>query len=243
MSKTAATTNKSKSPQELKAIRNNPFNILMQLTLGVTWDIIKYLLYSIFLGIFIEWVGMATTLLPANHAEQVLRTEFAYLGDNFSTTVFGISAKDAALVVVRTLNSYLRHGVSEASSASMLSVASAKSFSNWSIPYINAVIYIMMVTGIRCVIIILSIALFLIVGVAATVDGWHVRELRKVGGDDEHGDVYHWSKASVPKIIILSPFIYLAWPGAINPNFILLPGMLLLFIAVFLVVSKYKKVL
>ncbi len=205
------------------------------------WNIITYLLFSILIGITIEWSGMALGFWTEGHAQQVLTAEFAYL-NNFSTTVFGMSAKKVSLIVIQTLNSFL-YGTQGETTGVMLVITWLKSLWNGSVPYINAAIFVIMVTAVRCVITSLSVMLFAIVGIAAMVDGLHVRELRKVGGDDEHGDVYHYAKASVPKIIILSPMIYLAWPETINPNFILLPGMILFFIAIFQMFAKYKKVL
>ncbi len=241
MSKTS-TPKRAKSPQEIKEARNKPFNILLR-PVGIAYDIIKYVSLSIIIGIIIEWTGIIIEWWPANHAEQVLRVEFAYLGNNFSTTLFGISAENVAFTVIKFLNSYLRGtGTTETTSA-MIVISWIQSLGNWTVAYINAAIYIIMITAIRCVIISLSVTLFIIVGIAAAVDGLHIRELRKLGGDDEHGDVYHYAKSWVPRIIVLSPIIYLAWPSAINPNYILLPGMCLFFVAVFLVFSKYKKVL
>ncbi len=242
MSKVETTSKKSKSPQELKAIRNNPFNILLR-PVGVVYDIVKYVFLSILIGIIIEWTGIIIEWWPNTHAEQVLQTEFAYLGNNFSTTLFGVSAENAAFTVIKILNGYLRGVGTTETTGAMIVISWIQSLGNWTVPYVNAAIYIIMITAIRCIIISLSVALFIIVGIAAAVDGLHIRELRKLGGDDEHGDVYHYAKSWVPRIVVLSPIIYLAWPSAINPNYILLPGMSLFFIAVFLVFSKYKKVL
>lgn len=221
---------------------SNPINWLLK-PVGIGLDIIFYVLLSVLFGIVIEWLGLFLGIFTPQHAPTTLRNELAYLGDNFSMTLFGVSAKTLAYQIVTTLNVYLQVPNTANTNAVMLVIGWVKSLGNEVIPYVNAVIYVVMITTIRCLIIALSMVSFLIVGIAAAVDGLHVRELRKVGGDDEHGDVYHWAKASVPKILILSPVIYLAWPSAINPNFILLPGMAMLFTAIFLLFAKYKKVL
>lgn len=234
---------KKKQPQVSREKKRGPISWVVNLLMTPVIIVLLYLAGSIIVGVLVEWGGMAGGFWDSKHAERVLRQEFAYLGNNFSTTLFGVSAEDAALYVIHALNSWFV-GANHASSATdMISEQAGKSLGNWSVAYINAAVYIIMITVIRSVIIVLSVALFLIVGIAACVDGLHVRELRRVGGDDEHADVYHWAKASIPQIIIFSPMLYLAWPGAINPNFILLPGMFLFFVAIFQVFSKYKKVL
>lgn len=225
-----------------KKSRSNPINWLLK-PFGIGLDIVFYVLLSLLFGIIIEWLGLFFEVFTPQHAPDILRTELAYLGDNFATTVFGVSAQHLATQIIQTLNGYLHTPTTANPDAVMIVIGWVKSLGNSVIPYVNAAIYVVMITAIRCVIIGLSMASFVIVGIAAAVDGLHVRELRKVGGDDEHGDVYHWAKASVPKILILSPMLYLAWPSAINPNFILLPGMVMLFVAIFLLFSKYKKVL
>ena len=98
-------------------------------------------------------------------------------------------------------------------------------------------------TGIRCVIIFLSSALFVLVGIVAAIDGLHLRELRKVSGGIEHAGVYHHAKAMVPYAVWLSPVLYLAWPSAINPNVILLPGMVAFYLVVLVSFSTFKKFL
>ncbi len=211
--------------------------------IGLLLDVLFYLALSVFFGIVIEWLGMFFGVFPAHHAQSVLQTELSYLGDNFTTTLFGVSAGELARQIITTLNVYLHTAPVHQGDAVMIVINWVKSLGNEVVPYINALIYVLMITAIRCVVIVLSSVSFVIVGIAAMVDGLHVRELRKVGGDDEHGDVYHWAKAAIPHIVIISPVTYLAFPGAINPNVILLPGMGLFFVAIFLFFSKYKKVL
>lgn len=221
--------------------KNSAINILFSLP-GVLFTCCLYVLGSILIGIIIEFVGM-TFFWEKDHAEQILRTEFAYLGDNFSTTIFGVSAEEAALRVINALNSYVRGSTETDPTIGMLIIRGVESLGQELVPYTNAAIYVTMITCVRVIIIILSIGMFLIVGIAACVDGLYQRELRKVGGDDEHGDVYHYAKSWSYRVIILSPVIYLAWPSAINPNFILLPALMLFFWAIYLTFFKYKKVL
>ncbi|MDP8051506.1 DUF4400 domain-containing protein [Pasteurella atlantica] len=231
--KTAKTHNNS---------RYSSINLIFKpIELGL--NIISYIVISIIINTTIEWLSIIFDIFPYNHAQQILQIEISYLSNNFTTTLFGISAQELIDNILSIFTVYLHSTPNNSSDAIMISINWIKSLGNSFTPYINSLLYITMITATRCVIILLSISLFIIVGIAAMVDGLHIRELRKVGGDDEHGDVYHWAKASISKIITISPIIYLAYPSSINPNFVLLPGIIMFFIATFLFFSKYKKIL
>lgn len=226
----------SAPPKERK---RGVFSLILS-PIGIAVGIVSYLVISILVSTAIEWVGMGLGYWDSNHARNVLVQEFEYLGDNFSTTIFGVSAREAGEIVI----GYLQHwlvGSGTGGDNGMIVMRYIQKLGNWTQPYINAFIYIVMVTGIRCVIIVLSSALFLIVGIAAAVDGLHMRELRKDGGGVEHASIYHHAKAWVPLAVMTAPVIYLAWPGSINPNYVLLPAMGIFYIALLTTFSTFKK--
>ena len=217
---------------------------LIFLPFTMVFVVASYLVGSIIVSIALEWGGMLFGLCDYDHAAHVLEQEFAYLGDNFTMTLFGISAEEAALRVIHFFQGNLVAPPPAQGHVSPQELLSMRFWSqltaNW--PYYrNAVVYVLMVTGIRCVIIVLSSLLFVLVGLVAAIDGLHLRELRKVGGGIEHASVYHHAKALVPYTIGISPVLYLSWPSSINPNFILLPGMLLFYLAVLIGFSTFKK--
>ena len=217
---------------------------LIFLPFTMVFVVASYLVGSIFVSILLEWGGMLFGLCDYDHAAHVLEQEFAYLGDNFTMTLLGVSAEDAALRVIHFFQDGLVARPPAQIHVSPQELLSMRFWSqltaNW--PYYrNAVVYVLMVTGIRCVIIVLSSLLFVLVGLVAAIDGLHLRELRKVGGGIEHASVYHHAKALVPYTVGISPVLYLSWPSSINPHFILLPGMLLFYLAVLIGFSTFKK--
>ena len=217
---------------------------LIFLPFSMVFVVASYLAGSVIVSIVLEWGGMLFGLCDYDHAAHVLEQEFAYLGDNFTMTLLGISAEDAALRVIHFFQDGLvarPPAQMHVSPKELLSVRFWQNLTaNW--PYYrNAVVYVLMVTGIRCVIIVLSSLLFVLVGLVAAIDGLHLRELRKVGGGIEHAGVYHHAKALIPYTVGISPVLYLSWPSSINPNFILLPGMLLFYLAVLIGFSTFKK--
>ena len=235
----ARTSSSPKAPPKEK--KRGVFSFIFA-PVGIALTIVVYLILSIFISTVIEWFGMATGYWDRFHARDVLIRELAYLGDNFSMTLFGVSAEQAASAVIAYLQSWLvgLREIGTGNDSMWISIQLQKLAVVFQ-PYLNAFIYIVMVTAIRCVIILLSSVLFVLVGIAAAVDGLHLRELRKVGGGVEHASIYHHAKAWVPLAVLTAPVIYLAWPGSINPNYILLPGMLVFFFAVLTTFSTFKK--
>ena len=237
---TSSSTNNT-APRE----RRRSLLSLIFMPVGVLFGLGSFIFFGVFFSVVIEWLGMLFGYFDYNHAATVLRTEFAYLGDNFTTTVFGISAEEAALKVINFFREWLVPAQSKVAGNPQQMVLDRylDSFlANW-VHYRNAFFFILMVTGIRCVIIFLSSALFVLVGIVAAIDGLHLRELRKVSGGIEHAGVYHHAKAMVPYAVWLSPVLYLAWPSAINPNVILLPGMVAFYLVVLVSFSTFKKFL
>ena len=236
--------NNAPNPNAQQPPRKRGLFGLIFLPFSMVFVVASYLVGSILVSILLEWGGMLFGLCDYDHAAHVLEQEFAYLGDNFTMTLFGISAEDAALRVIRFFQDGLVARPPAQAPVSARELLSMRFWSqltaNWPF-YRNAVVYVLMVTGIRCVIIVLSSLLFVLVGLVAAIDGLHLRELRKVSGGIEHASVYHHAKALIPYTVGVSPVLYLSWPSSINPNFILLPGMLLFYLAVLIGFSTFKK--
>lgn len=153
-----------------------------------------------------------------------------------------MSAKDTAISIIQWLNSHILT-ITGVNQNSMMFERFLANASETFRPYINAFIYVVMITAIRCMIILLSSIMFIVVGIAAMTDGLHQREIRKVSGGVEHGGIYHHSKAWIGRVVTVSPLLYLAWPGSVNPNYILLPGICLFYITVMISFSTFKKYL
>ncbi|MDO4643129.1 MAG: DUF4400 domain-containing protein [Cardiobacteriaceae bacterium] len=213
--------------------------------LGLFAGIFFYLFSSIVFSTLLEWSGMIFGWWDYQHAEKVLHIELKYLGDNFTTTLLGMSAEDSARVVTNYFQHWLviPQDAPQGLGHKLISTrAWERLTAHWAF-YRNAFVYVLMVTGIRCIIVMLSSVLFIVVSMLAAIDGLHLRELRKITGGVEHAGVYHRAKAMVPYTVGLSPIIYLSWPNPINPNFILLPGMGLFFMAIFVSFATFKKII
>lgn len=217
---------------------------LLFMPFGLVLAMVSYLILSVIVSTGIEWAGMLFGWWDYGHAERTLAVELTYLGDNFTTTLLGMSAQDAGQTVIAWFKHWLvlpqdaPHGIGQ----KLISTRLWEQFlAQWAY-YRNAFIFTLMVTGIRCLIVSLSTVLLVLVGMLAAIDGLHMRELRKVTGGVEHAGVYHHAKALVPYTIGLSPVIYLSWPNPVNPNYILLPGVGLFYLAILTSFATFKKI-
>ena len=217
---------------------------LIFLPVGLVLGIFSYLFLSVLVSTGIEWAGMLFGWWDYRHSELVLRQELHYLGDNFSSTLFGTSAEEAAQRVTRYFQQWLvlPQDTPPGIGQKLISTrAWDRLLAHWAY-YRNAFVFVLMVTGIRSLIVLLSSALLVLVGMLAAIDGLHMREIRKVTGGVEHAGLYHHAKALVPYTIGLSPVIYLSWPNPVNPNYILLPGVGLFYIVILTSFATFKKI-
>lgn len=223
-----------------RPVKKTAFSFIL-MPIGNAISIIYYLAISIFISTIIEWLGMLLGYWGHDHAKNILLKEFSYMGDNFSMTLFGLSAHDTAMHVVNYFQSWLIDIDHNKSAAAMKFAQLVQKLGNHAVIYVNAFVYIAMITAVRCIVLVLSAALFAVVGIAAVVDGLYRREIRKVSGGMEHAGVYHRAKHFIPLSIKIAPIIYLAWPNSINPNYILLPAMTIFYLAVLTAFATFKK--
>lgn len=227
-------------------VKPGVFSLVLGKPLSIILRIVGYLFLSIVFGTLLEWTLMFfVKSWGYDNARKTLIAELNYLGDNFTTSIFGMPAYDVANRVVAFLNQVF-FGFSPGSGSAQGNTWFLRmmgGFGQAVQPYIHAFFYVVMITSVRFVIVVMSAGLFIVIGIAAAVDGLHMRELRKLGGGVEHASIYHHAKATIPKSFTIAPVLYLAWPTSVNPNFILLPGMAMFFLAVLISFATFKKYL
>jgi integrating conjugative element membrane protein (TIGR03747 family) len=87
----------------------------------------------------------------------------------------------------------------------------------------------------------LTLPLFLLAALTGLVDGLVRRDVRRFGAGRESGFVYHRARASLMPLATLPWVIYLALPVSVAPLVILLPGAVLLGVAVCISAATFKK--
>ena len=107
--------------------------------------------------------------------------------------------------------------------------------------YLQAAVNITQVFIVRLVVIILTLPIFLIVGIAASIDGLVQRELRKYGGGNESSFVYHNIKPWILPSIFWGWIIYLGFPVSVHPNFVFVPSAILYGMTIAITAATFKK--
>lgn len=96
---------------------------------------------------------------------------------------------------------------------------------------------------VRLLVLVLTLPLFLLAAFVGLVDGLVRRDIRKFGAGRESGFVYHRAKATLMPLAVLPWVTYLTLPVSLHPLLILLPGAMLLGLAMNIAVGSFKKYL
>ncbi|SUO96660.1 TIGR03747 family integrating conjugative element membrane protein [Suttonella ornithocola] len=216
----------------------SPITFLLKLSFGI----ISFLIFTTIMSILLDWFGIFMGWWDTSHQLNVMKQEIAYLGKNFTTSIFGLPPADIAILIAAKIHDWLSlpNVIGNQQYGFMRHVSSVlKSIE----PYWQNIVYSVMVTAIRCFIILLSTAFYVLVFFVAMIDGLVQRELRKVGGGLEHAQLFHHAKTWVGRVLVISPVLYLSWPNAVNPAWIVMPSAFLFGFTTYLTFSTYKKYL
>ncbi|HEC9341391.1 TIGR03747 family integrating conjugative element membrane protein [Salmonella enterica] len=233
---------------------------LLTLVLWI-WPVrlLAFLLVSWMAGVFIEWAGMFFFWSDqgALHSQSVMNKELGYLSADFTqslifsspsvTTMGWISSAYQWAFVDSGLLTWIQKEQRETLSSSDSVVFFLGQVQAWLLSalsdYLLALVYVTVVFAVRVLILVLSIPLFVLVIIVAVIDGLCRRDLRRYGAGYESSFLYHHAKRFVKPAVYLPCLLYLSWPTSIYPNLLLLPGALLLGLAVTVVTSAFKKYL
>jgi len=223
-----------------------------------------WLYIGVLISILVEWVGMAFFYPEqgAMHSEDMVRTEVAYLSEDFRDTPV---VKDS-LVLANTITTYVKNysvlyfgfesitvdlkkrgPVIEAARAKGIKasdVAPRSSVFFYSLrDYVHAALNITIVYCLRLTILVLALPLFLMAITWAIVKGLNKRDLRRWGVDHESAFVYSWAKGMNLPFLIAPFVIYLALPFSLHPSYILLPFAAAEAFILMMTVASFKKYL
>lgn len=96
---------------------------------------------------------------------------------------------------------------------------------------------------VRIMVLCLTLPLFILATLVGLVDGLVRRDVRRFGSGRESSFVFHRAKACITPLAVLPWVVYLALPVSVHPLWILLPGAILLSIAVNITAASFKKYL
>ncbi len=236
---------------EHPARRRGPIGKTIELVL----KIIGLLLFSAFMSVVIEWVGMAFFYDEPGyaHAESMMQTEIGYLsesltgGDGMNEGVIS-SASDTVSTVANFL--FIDSGiVDNLQAVKTVSPddgeikAAVKRLVAGYYDYLMAAVYVLIMFLVRMAILFLSMPAFILFGIVGISDGLMQRDLRRWCGGNESGYVYHWAKRFSLPVLALAWILYLSIPNSIHPNFIITPFAVLFGLCLMVMTSKFKKYL
>lgn len=109
--------------------------------------------------------------------------------------------------------------------------------------YLIAAAFTTLTFGVRLLILVLTLPLFVLAAFVGFVDGLVRRDVRRFGAGRESGFLYHRAKAALFPLAVAPWVVYLAVPWSVHPTLVLFPGAVLLGFVLSLTVSSFKKYL
>lgn len=212
---------------------------------------------SLLLAILVEWIGMHFFWPQARccHAEQMLTHELGQLSSSFRQSLLVAHPTLAAQrllawmhehVVVRSgLRDWMQKNEAQPSVTNSARDLKHLLREGWMDvePYVIAAGFTALTFLVRLLVLLLTLPLFATAAFVAFVDGLVQRDLRRFGAGRESGFVYHRARALIRPLTLTPWVLYLALPFSVPPLVILLPGALVLGVAVNITAATFKKYL
>lgn len=217
---------------------------LFSKTLGIPFQLLAILLVSLFCSILIEWVGIYFQWWSqpgAEHARVTMEQEMGWLDTEFSRSLLVSQPVEAATWFIGLAYdwTFVKSGI-----AGLLE--SNRDSGGWIgalVEYLQAAVFVTLMTLTRVVILILTSPLFALAALVGFVDGLVRRDLRRFGAGRESAFVYHHAKKMVGPIFVIGWICYLSVPFAIHPNVFLLPCAALFGVLISIATGSFKKYL
>ena len=205
---------------------------------ALPFQILGVVVLSLFTSVLIEWAGMYWNWWSqpgAEHAKSTMEAEMRWLDQSFTRSLVLKDPIESSAHMMSRAYEYL---VVKTGVAPMMSQPSV----GW-IAYLQAAVYVTLMTFIRLMILVLTIPLFVMAALVGFVDGLVQRDLRRFGAGRESAFLYHHAKRAIGPTFIIGWLIYLSLPIALHPNWFLLPNAFLFGAMIALASRSFKKYL
>lgn len=223
------------------------------------WRLFGVLCASLLLSIIIECVGMHLFWSDQGwrHAQGMLEYELNQLSTHFTrsavvqepgrTARWLVEGAYEQIFVKTGVLEWMRDASIQANAASQGGGRDFRYYLSqvyvWVERYLIAAAFTTLTFIVRLLVLVLTLPLFLLAAFVGLVDGLVRRDIRKFGAGRESGFVYHRAKAALMPLAVLPWVIYLALPVSLHPLLILLPGAMLLGLAMNIATGSFKKYL
>lgn len=223
-------------------------------SIGFVIDGLWLLVSALIFSIVMEWIGMSLFWSEEGvmHSERMLATELGYINNDFQKSVLGSTPMAFATKTAEAIDYWVFEWTQFRNILAWLMTPSADAgrvrllFANLvhiTNDYIIASITITQLFGVRLAIALLSMPAFLLIGLAALIDGLAHRDIRRFTGASESSFIYHKVKPWIKPAFIGAWFIYLGLPVAMHPNFIFIPASVLFGLTIYITSTMFKKTL
>ncbi|WP_249978022.1 TIGR03747 family integrating conjugative element membrane protein [Vreelandella olivaria] len=217
---------------------------LFSKTLGIPFQLLAILLVSLLCSIVIEWIGIYFEWWSqpgAEHARMTMEREMGWLDTEFSRSLLISRPVEAATWFIGLAYewTFVKTGI-----AGLLE--SNRDSDGWIgslVAYLQAAVYVTLMTLTRVVILALTSPLFALAALVGFVDGLVRRDLRRFGAGRESAFIYHHAKRAVGPVFVVGWICYLSVPFAIHPNVFLIPCAALFGLLVSIATGSFKKYL
>lgn len=201
------------------------------------------LVAALTLTVCVEWIGL-TFYWPEQGAARsaaVLRQDLAWLrGAATDPVVLPLATLPAPATLAADLSTGLYRLVIVWTGLEML-LAWLSSMSTLVAVYLEAGLNAVQTFFVRLAITLAASPLFLVFAWWGAMEGLVRRDLRRFGGDIEHGMVYHFIKYLTGSTVAIPFILYLAWPSSVNPSWVFLPFALALGVNILVLIATFTK--
>lgn len=219
------------------------------------FKVFSLVMISAVMTVCIEWIGMAYYFEDRGykdyeHAQEMMVNEYQHFTAYIQTGDSQVFVMKKTTDLIRAVHRYL---LVDSTFFSILTTARLPYFRDTGLEryfrsliieyyvYGMAAAHILVVFFIRLCILILSFPSFLLFAFVGLAEGLMQRDLRRMGGGNESGYIYHWAKKLTFPVISLCWVVYLSIPGSIHPNYIITPFSFLFGVLIMVMASKFKK--
>lgn len=213
---------------------------LFKTTIDIALFIPISLLISALISTIIEWLGMLFGWWDQSgilHSQLMVENELIFLNDRLDKSILeyfsGITVKEVFDYFVLELSNLLND-------VGLWSYAVSSNNSTFG-DYIGAFVNMLILVAIRALVFLFGLPTFVLFGWVGFILGLNERDKRKAGGGRESGVIFSMSKKYVKPSILVSGFLYLAWPNSIDPVYIVFPFSCLFALSIAYMSASYKK--
>lgn len=190
------------------------------------------------LAITLEWLGDAFFWRNAcaSHSEQVLQTTWQWWRVSAGAPVWLV--EDLAIV-----SDTFQQGI-----AALVHSLNGQSGLFWT-EAVTTVIHCALLSAgnvtltflLRLAILLQALPLFVLITVIGLIDGLVRRDLRRFGAGHESGFVYHHARRMIASSLAATGLVWLAVPVFLVPEYVLMPGVVGMGLAISMAVVAFKK--